>query len=125
MIKFNNKGNLTKTINFLEKARNSNFYSKLESLAKEGVTALSLNTPIDSGKTSESWDYNIESQKGKIVINWTNSNVNDGVNIALIIQYGHGTGTGGYVEGIDYINSALAPIFDRISNEIWKEVSSK
>lgn len=81
-------------------------------------------TPKDSGKTAESWDYKIVEETGRTAVYWTNSNVNKGVNIALIIQYGHGTRNGGFVEGINYIPPAIQPIFEEMANEVWKEVVS-
>ena len=94
----------------------------LEKYAKEGVSALAAATPIDSGKTASSWGYEIEVSGDSATIHWTNSNENKGVNIAVILQFGHGTGTGGYVQGRDYINPAMRPVFDRIAEEVWREV---
>lgn len=94
----------------------------LERYAQEGVSALSSATPVDSGATANAWSYEIESKGDTHTIYWTNGNINKGVNIAVILQYGHGTGTGGYVAGRDYINPAMRPIFDRIAEEAWKEV---
>lgn len=95
----------------------------LDRFGQEGVAALSSATPVDSGKTAASWSYEIERGDGKTVISWSNSNVNDGVNIAVILQYGHGTGTGGFVQGRDYINPAIQSVFDRIAEEAWREVT--
>lgn len=97
----------------------------LDKYGRLGVEYLSSNTPKRSGKTAASWDYDIEERNGDYTIVWTNSNTNQQVNIALILQYGHGTGTGGYVRGIDYINPAMKPIFDNIADDAWKEVTSK
>ena len=99
-------------------------FNRLDSLAKEGVNALSAMTPKDSGQTASSWGYLISSSRSSWTISWTNTSVNQGVNIAVILQYGHGTGTGGYVQGIDYINPAIRPIFDRIADDVWKAVTS-
>lgn len=88
-----------------------------------GVRQLSSATPVDTGKTAESWDYTIDRQPNRIQINWTNSNVQNGVPIAVIIQLGHGTGTGGWVEGRDYINPAMSKVFDEISQAVWKEMT--
>lgn len=96
----------------------------IESIAEQGVEALSSATPVRTGKTAASWGYRIENEKGKTTVLWTNDNVVDGVNIAIIIQYGHGTRNGGYVEGIDYINPALKPIFDQMTESMWKAVLS-
>ena len=95
----------------------------LNKYGRMGVDALSSATPIDSGNTASSWDYSIEKNGSGYSIIWTNNNTNDGVNIALILQTGHGTGTGGYVRGRDYINPALRPIFDGLANEAWQEVT--
>ena len=95
----------------------------LNKYGERGVAALSAATPVNSGQTAESWDYEVEKTHGGWSINWTNSNINRGINIALILQLGHGTGTGVYVQGIDYINPALEPIFQSIADEAWQEVT--
>lgn len=95
----------------------------LDQYGAKGVAALSAATPVRSGETANSWDYKIEQSGQRYSISWTNSNINNGVNIALIIQLGHGTGTGGYVQGVDYINPALRPIFDQMAEEAWQEVT--
>ena len=95
----------------------------LDKYGKMGVDALSSATPMNSGDTASSWDYTVEKNGAGYTIVWTNNNTNDGVNIALILQTGHGTGTGGYVRGRDYINPALRPIFDGLANEAWQEVT--
>lgn len=124
VITFHHKGNFQKTDNFLKKAKQGDYFRSLERFAQEGVNALASATPIDSGKTAASWDYTISRSKGSVSITWTNSNINDGVNIAVIIQYGHGTRNGGYVQGRDYINPAIRPVFDKIAENVWKEVTS-
>lgn len=124
VITFHHKGNFQKTDNFLKKAKRGDYFRSLEKFAQEGVNALASATPIDSGKTAASWDYTISRSKGSVSITWTNSNINDGVNIAVIIQYGHGTRNGGYVQGRDYINPAIRPVFDKIAENVWKEVTS-
>lgn len=124
VISFHHKGNFQKTDNFLKKAKQGDYFRSLEKFAQEGVNALASATPIDSGKTAASWDYTISRSKGSVSITWTNSNINDGVNIAVIIQYGHGTRNGGYVQGRDYINPAIRPVFDKIAENVWKEVTS-
>lgn len=124
VITFHHKGNFQKTDNFLKKAKQGDYFRSLEKFAQEGVNALASATPIDSGKTAASWDYTISRSKGSVSITWTNSNINDGVNIAVIIQYGHGTRNGGYVQGRDYINPAIRPVFDKIAENVWKEVTS-
>lgn len=123
MIKFTHKGNFSKTDRFLEKAKNVIKVGELDKYGRAGVAALSSATPVDSGKTASSWYYEIERQNGVVSINFNNSNVNQGVSIAIILQLGHGTGTGGWVEGRDYINPAIRPIFDQIANNAWKEVT--
>lgn len=122
---FTHKGDLKETERFLKNLKKQDFYKNVEKLAQEGVEALSTATPLDSGQTAESWGYLIEDKKDTFTITWTNSNVNEGVNIAIILQYGHGTGTGGYVAGQDYINPAMKPVFDKIADDVWKEVTSR
>lgn len=123
MITFKQKGDFSKTFRFMESASNLMRHSLLDKYGKMGVEALRKATPKDTGLTSESWDYMIVKRKNGFSIEWVNYNVHDYVNIAIIIQYGHGTRNGGYVQGIDYINPALAPIFERMANDIWKEVT--
>lgn len=124
MIRFKHSGNFNNTESFFRKAKERSYLRVLEKYAKAGVEALASMTPSDSGKTASSWGYEIVQKNNGYTIYWTNSNVNDGVNIALILQYGHGTGTGGYVQGIDYVNPAIRPIFQSMANEAWKEVTS-
>lgn len=124
VVSFHHKGNFQKTDNFLKKAKQGDYFRSLEKFAQEGVNTLASATPIDSGKTAASWDYTISRSKGSVSITWTNSNINNGVNIAVIIQYGHGTRNGGYVQGRDYINPAIRPVFDKIAENVWKEVTS-
>jgi hypothetical protein len=122
VIKITSQGDFSRTFKFLEKVKKLNTKQILEKYAKVGVTALASATPVDSGLTANSWTYEIKVSGESAIINWVNTNVNKGVNIAVILQYGHGTGTGGYVQGIDYINPAMKPIFDRIAEEAWMEV---
>ena len=122
---FKHKGNLKKTTRFLERMVKEEYLKNLDKYGQEGVQALSLATPVDSGKTAASWDYRIEKTNDGTKIVWTNSNVNKGVNIAIILQYGHGTRNGGYVQGRDYINPAIRPIFDKIADDAWKEVTKE
>lgn len=122
MIVFKHKGDFKKTENFLKAMKQQTMYEKLEYYAQKGVNALAAATPVDTGLTAASWSYEIEYTDTQVSIYWKNSNVNKGVNIAFILQYGHGTGTGGYVKGRDYINPAMKPIFDEISENVWKEV---
>ena len=123
MINFRQKGDFHKLTNYLEKAKESIKLGNLDKYGREGVMALSANTPVDSGLTANSWYYIIENKKGSVSITFCNSNISEGVPIAIILQYGHGTGTGGWVRGRDYINPAIRPIFDRIADEAWKEVT--
>ena len=124
-VTISNKGDFAKTFNFLNSSKNINIDSILDKYGKQGVSLLASSTPIDSGLTAQSWSYVIEKSKGKTSIIWKNTNVINGVNIAVILQYGHGTKNGGYVQGRDYINPVIQPIFDRMTEEIWKEVTKK
>lgn len=124
MIKFSHKGDFNKTTHYFEKIKKTAKMSDLDEYGRVGVAALSSATPMDSGLTAGSWHYEIERQNGRVSLNFYNSNVNNGVPIAIILQYGHATGTGGWVEGRDYINPAIQPIFDKIANDAWKEVTS-
>jgi hypothetical protein len=118
-------GDFSNTTNFFKKIMEASRLKTLEKYGEMGVRALSAATPVDTGKTANSWGYTIEQSDGMTAIHWTNSNVNKGVNIALILQYGHGTKNGGYVAGRDYINPAMQPLFDQIADMAWKEVSNK
>ena len=122
IITFEKKINFEKTSRYFEKLSSAEFQQLLNQNAQEGVDALSAATPKDSGLTASCWGYQIETGKSGIRIIWTNSNVNKGVPIAIILQYGHGTGTGGYVAGRDYINPAIKPVFERIKQAIAKEL---
>lgn len=122
MVHLTQKGDFKKTEKMFEKFKDSFWLKILDKYAQAGVEALASATPRDTGKTAASWDYRIERNSKETKIVWTNSNVNEGVNIAVIIQYGHGTGTGGYVQGVDYINPAIRPVFDHIVEEVVKEV---
>lgn len=123
MISFRQKGDFSKLTGFLEKAKSVVKAGNLDKYGREGVAALASATPVDSGKTASSWYYEIENRKGSVAISFYNSNIQNGVPIAIILQYGHGTGTGGWVQGRDYINPAIQPIFDKITKEAWKEVT--
>lgn len=123
MISFRQKGDFSKLSKYLERAKAAARLSILDKYGREGVAALSSATPVDSGETANSWFYEIKHNNGSASITFCNSNINDGVPIAIILQYGHGTGTGGWVEGRDYINPAIQPIFDRIVDAAWKEVT--
>lgn len=123
MITFRQKGNFSKLTRYLEKVKEAAKVGVLDKYGQAGVAALSSATPVESGLTAQSWYYEIEHTKSSAVIRFLNSNVNKGVPIAIILQYGHGTGTGGWVEGRDYINPAIQPIFDNIAEDAWKEVT--
>ena len=123
MITFKHKGDLSKTTRFLERAKHVVRLADLDRYGREGVAALASATPVESGTTASSWYYEISYDKSGARITFNNSNVNKGVPIAIILQYGHGTGTGGWVQGRDYINPAIQPIFDRLVNEAWREVT--
>lgn len=124
MIKITSVGKFEKTRLFFKKMTKFEIRDKLNTYGKRGVDALASATPRDSGETANSWSYEIVEEDGSYAIQWINTNVNKGVNIAIILQYGHGTGTGGYVVGRDYINPAIQPIFDELAETIWKEVIS-
>lgn len=122
MISFKHSGGFDNLERLMEKFQVYDYVYTLNSLGKKGVEALSAATPVDSSLTSKSWSYDFEKTKNSLIMRWYNSNVVNGVPIAIILQYGHGTGTGGYVEGRDYINPAIQPIFDEIAMAVWKEV---
>lgn len=123
MISFGQKGNFSKTFKFLENVKKAARVDILDKYGREGVAALASATPVDTGLTANSWYYKIERTKDKTSIQFCNSNVQDEVPIAIILQYGHGTRNGGWVQGIDYINPAIAPLFKQIANEAWREVT--
>ena len=123
MIRVDQKGDFSKTTRFLKKASKVNYIDILSKYAREGVNALSSATPVDTGLTAKSWYYEITQKGGTITISFNNSNIQNGVPIAIILQYGHGTGTGGWVQGRDYINPAVQPVFDKIVENAWKEVT--
>ena len=123
MITFRQKGDFSKLNSFLEKAKEAAKLGDLDKYGREGVSALASATHVDSGKTAGSWYYEIKRQNGSASITFNNSNINNGVPIAIILQYGHGTRNGGWVEGRDYINPAIRPIFDKIVDNAWREVT--
>lgn len=123
MISFTEKGSFNNTERYLKRLKQADLFAVLNKYGSMGVTALSNATPVDSGLTSGSWSYSIQQRKGYYSIRWHNSNMKNGVPVAVLIQYGHGTGTGGYVQGRDYINPAIRPLFDQMANEAWKEVT--
>jgi len=123
MIRFRQKGDFSNLTRFLEKAKNVFHVGDLDHYGREGVAALASATPVETGKTANSWYYEVEHKDGSAVISFHNSNIQNGVPIAIILQYGHGTGTGGWVQGRDYINPAIRPIFDKLANDAWKGVT--
>lgn len=123
MITFSHKGDFSKTKRFLKNAKEAVRLEDLDKYGREGVAALASATPIDTGMTAKSWYYEIERNASTTTIRYLNSNINKGVPIAIILQYGHGTRNGGWVQGRDYINPAIQPIFDEIADKAWKEVT--
>ena len=123
MIGFRQKGDFSKTTNFLSKLKQKVNVDSLDRYGRQGVAALSSATPVDTGLTANSWYYKIERDANSVKIVFCNSNIQNGIPIAIILQYGHGTGTGGWVEGRDYINPAIQPVFDKIANDAWREVT--
>ena len=124
MITFEAKGGWDRTESFLKRVIRLNLPPRLQAAAAEGVAALAAATPKESGLTANSWTAEVTIGANGFTIEWQNTHVVSGVPIAIILQYGHGTGTGGYVQGRDYINPAIQPVFDKIADEIWKEVTS-
>jgi hypothetical protein len=125
MISAASTGSFNKTTKFLTTMESGEIFRTLDRYGRMGVDALSSATPRDTGETANSWFYEVtRGGKGKYYLRWGNTHVEDGVNIAVIIQYGHGTGTGGYIQGIDYINPAMRPVFNKISEDIWRGVKN-
>lgn len=122
-ISWSTSGNFKNTETFLKRILSRNIYNSVGPLAAKGTAALRSATPVDSRLTADSWTHEVKITNGSVVVTWTNTNVVDGVNVAIILQYGHGTGTGGWVAGRDYINPALKPIFDEIADAVWREVT--
>jgi hypothetical protein len=123
-ISFSSRGSFNHIESFLKRMQTLDIRSLVEPYAQQGVAALQAATPKDSGYTAESWYYEIETTRDHVTIRWLNRNVENGFPVAVMLQYGHGTGTGGYVQGHDYINPALKPIFDRIADGVWKVVTT-
>jgi len=123
MIKFKQKGDFKKVNSYFERLEEAIHVGFLDRFGKAGVDALSTATPVDSGRTASSWGYEIEHSKTSVRLSFYNTNIQNGVPIAIVLQYGHGTRNGGWVEGSDYINPALRPIFNQIANESWKEIT--
>ncbi len=123
MITFTQKGDFSKTRKFLSGSLKDRYRVILEKYGELGVNALSSATPVDTGRTAASWGYRIKTDVGGITIEWYNTNRQNGVLIAILLQYGHGTRNGGYVQGLDYVNPAMKPIFDQITKELWEEMT--
>jgi hypothetical protein len=124
MISFKHTGDLSKTYSFLRKFKEFKYMHIFNRYGREGVLALENATPKDTGVTSKSWSYKIDKTSKGYSLSWINTNVINGVSIAIIIQYGYATRSGGYVQGRDYINPAIQPVFDKLTNALWKEVQS-
>jgi hypothetical protein len=124
LVSFTVSGSTKRTEAFLNKMASGNLYSSLDSLAQQGVSALIAGTPVDSGLAADSWSYEVERSGRSVTIKWLNHDIENGFPVAVMLQYGHGTGTGGYVAGQDYINPAMKPVFDRIADQVWKAVTS-
>jgi hypothetical protein len=124
MITFKMRGSFDKTENFLKRAKAVNVSAILNSSGQEGVTALSRATPRDTGLAARSWRYEVTSERGVYRISWLNGDIENGFNVVIALQYGHGTKNGGYVQGIDFINPAIRPVFDKIAERVWKAVTS-
>lgn len=123
MISFKHKGNFKMTEKFLINAKKFNVSKILKKYAQEGVKELSSATPVDTGETATSWDYTIKMFKNSASVTWTNSKMAGDTPLVILLQYGHGTRNGGYVQGRDFINPAIRPILDKIADEAWKEVT--
>lgn len=123
MITFRQQGDFSKLTRYLERAKNVVRVGDLDKYGRAGVAALASATPVESGLTASSWYYEITNKNGSATISFYNSNIQNGVSIAIILQYGHGTRNGGWVQGRDYINPAIQPIFDQIANDAWREVT--
>ena len=124
VISFSSSGSFSNTEKFLKAMSKHDIMHALEAYGRRGVAALRSATPVESGLTAELWSYEVEKSGTGYSITWSNTHSVSGVNVAVILQYGHGTGTGGYVAGRDYINPAIRPIFDQIADDVWKEVTS-
>lgn len=123
LIKIKHKGNFNNAERFFNRVLKREYLNILEKYGQMGVEALRSATPSESGKTADSWEFGIEEGNGTVTLYWTNSNENQGVNIAVLLIYGHGLQNGGYVQGIDFVNPAMRPIFEKIADESWKEVT--
>lgn len=124
MIRVNSSGNFDKTRSFIERIINRGIYQNFDTYGRMGVDALANATPVDTGLTAQSWGYRVIKDRVNPGIEWFNTNTVNGTSVAILLQYGHGTGTGGYVVGHDFINPAIVPVFDRIQEAVWREVTA-
>ncbi len=124
MISATSSGSFEKTKKFLELMQSNKIFHVLDHYGPVGVGLLSSATPVETGRTAHSWSYTVTHVNGRHALNFFNDHVEDGVNIAIILQYGHGTGTGGYVQGIDYINPVIRPLFQKILDDVWRQVTN-
>lgn len=124
MISFVVKRSGRRTEDSLQRMRDGDIYKSLDSAAKMGVNALASSVPQDSGLAADSWSYEIKRSRGSVTIIWTNNDIENGFPVAIMLQYGYGTGTGGYVQGRDYINPTMKPVFDDIADQVWRAVTS-
>ena len=124
MIKTSDSGSFKNSMTWLNDMSKGRMFDDLDRIAREGVDLLARATPIDSGKAASQWDYDIKKGKGSVTVHWTNTDIEDGVNVIILLQYGHGTGTGGYVSGRDFINPVMRPIFDKMTDAMWKRVTA-
>lgn len=123
-VSLTSSGSFDRTDAFLKKMKNGDIFRSLEKYGQAGVAALAAATPVESGLAAASWTYEISRTRGAYSITWLNTNIENGFPVAIMLQYGHGTGTGGWVAGRDYINPAIKPVFDKIADEVWKAVKS-
>jgi len=124
MIEIKSSGSFQKTERFLASMKKQEQLAFLDSFGRQGVALLAAATPVDTGLTASSWTYEVVRKRSWTSIIWSNTNVEDGLPVAILLQYGHATGTGGYVQGYDYINPAIQPLFDRIADAVWEKVKS-
>lgn len=126
MFELSSSGSFGKTDAFFAKIRQGNFFARLDEYGRQGVSALASATPLDTGKAASSWYYNIVRSRGSVTIEWRNDDLagSTGTPVVILLQYGHGTGTGGYVQGRDFINPAIKPVMDKIAADVWKAVTS-
>lgn len=124
MISVTSSGSFKNLESFLRKTKKLDIMAILRKHGAEGVAALSRATPANSGLAAHSWDFKVSKTKTGCEIVWTNHDIENGFPVVIMLQYGYATGTGGYVEGVDFINPAIRPIFDKIADEVWKAVTS-